>query len=243
MLTLEEKTHLLNILNNGKINIEGQFTWGSNFTLLCNVTHEEELISAVYKPARGERPLWDFPEESLGKRETAAYLVSEAGGWHMVPPTVYRADAPEGEGSLQYFIPHDPELTYFSLNAEEKAKLKTVVLFDVVINNTDRKGGHVLVDEEKNFWLIDHGVTFHEIPKLRTVIWDFAEQPIEEIYLKPLHTLKEKLSPDSELRKELLAYISIEEVVAMMVRIEQLLTEKKYPLPGEEVYPYPWPPV
>lgn len=243
MLSIEEKTRILNILTNGEIEVEGQFAWGSNFTLLCHVTHNDENIPAVYKPARGERPLWDFPEESLGKRETAAYLISEAGGWHMVPPTVYRTDAPEGEGSLQYFIPHDPEITYFSLSPSDKLSLKPVALFDAVINNTDRKGGHILRDKEMSYWLIDHGVSFHQKPKLRTVVWDFAGMPISEEHLKQLSALKEKYEPGSEDSKELLNYISPEELQAMLQRIDHLLETLIFPVPGEEVSPYPWPPV
>ena len=243
MLSKEEKNHLLEILEKGKINIEGQFTWGSNFTLLCNVVHKEESIPAVYKPAKGERPLWDFPEESLGKRETAAYLISEAGGWYMVPPTVYRTDAPEGEGSLQYFIPHDPQITYFSLSTAEKLLLQHVALFDVVINNTDRKGGHILRDKDMDFWLIDHGVSFHQTPKLRTVIWDFAEQPIPGSLLEQLVALKIKFNNSSELTKVMLDHISEEELQATLERIDQLLKTGIFPSPGEEVYPYPWPPV
>jgi hypothetical protein len=243
MHTPQDKSRLLKFLQKGEIIIEGQFTWGSNFTLLCNVVHEGENIPAVYKPARGERPLWDFPEESLGKREVAAFLISEASGWGFVPPTVYRMDAPEGEGSLQYFIPHDPEITYFSLSTGEKQQLQTVVLFDVIINNTDRKGGHILRDDELNYWLIDHGVTFHQIPKLRTVIWDFAGLPITGSLFEQINDLKKKLEPSSELNKNMLEFISPEELQAMLTRIDLLLETGIYPFPGEEVYPYPWPPV
>jgi uncharacterized repeat protein (TIGR03843 family) len=243
MLSIEEKTSILDILTNGEMKVEGQFAWGSNFTLLCNVIHNGENIPAVYKPARGERPLWDFPEESLGKRETAAYLISEAGGWHMVPPTVYRSDAPEGEGSLQYFIPHDPEVTYFNLSDAEKLSLKPVALFDAVINNTDRKGGHILRDKEMNYWLIDHGVSFHQMPKLRTVVWDFAGLPIPGSLLGQISALKDKFEIGSELSKNILDYISTEELQAMQQRIDHLLDTGLFPVPGEEVSPYPWPPV
>ncbi len=243
MLSIKDKTRILNILNNGEIKVEGQFAWGSNFTLLCHVAYKDESIPAVYKPARGERPLWDFPEESLGKRETAAYLVSEAGGWYMVPPTVYRTNAPEGEGSLQYFIPHDPEITYFKLSAAEKLSLKPVALFDAVINNTDRKGGHILRDKDMNYWLIDHGVSFHQKPKLRTVVWDFAGMPIPGDLLDQLSALKEKFEPGSEFIKNILDHISAEELQAMQQRVVSLLEEGTFPVPGEEVSPYPWPPV
>ena len=223
--------------------MEGLIPWSSNATLLVTVQDAELSTLGVYKPQRGERPLWDFPEESLGKREVAAFLISEASGWGFVPPTVYRIDAPEGEGSLQYFIPHDPEITYFSLSTGEKHQLQTVVLFDVIINNTDRKGGHILRDDELNYGLIDHGVTFHQIPKLRTVIWDFAGQPISGSMFEQINNLKKKLEPGSELNKNMLEFISAEELQAILTTIDLLLEKGIYPFPGEEVYPYPWPPV
>ena len=243
MIPAAEKELILEILNKGEIEVEGQFVWGSNYTFLCEVIYQEQGLKAVYKPTRGERPLWDFPNETLAGREAAAYLVSEAGGWQFVPPTVYRQEAPAGPGSLQLFIEHDPEYHYFKFTAEERMRLMPVALFDAIINNTDRKGGHVLVDEQDQFWLIDHGVCFHIQPKLRTVIWDFAGKPILEPDCRQLEQLQRKLMPDNDLHQELLVYLSQREIQAMRQRIEVLLTERVFPEPSENRYSYPWPPV
>ncbi len=134
----------------------------------------------MYKPTRGERPLWDFPPASLAGREVAAYLVSEALGWRLVPPTIYRKKGPLGPGSLQAFVEHDPEYHYFTFNESDRQRLRPVALFDLLINNADRKGSHVLLDEQDHMWLIDHGVCFHVEDKIRTVIWDFAGEPFPD---------------------------------------------------------------
>ena len=175
-----ETSTVLSVLQNGEITIKGEFVWGSNYTFLAEVCQEAQVVQSVYKPSRGERPLWDFPAASLARREAAAYVVSEALGWELVPPTVYRKKAPIGPGSLQLFIEHDPELHYFNLGEADKQRLRPVVLFDLLINNADRKGSHLLYDNHHHLWLIDHGICFHAEDKLRTVIWDFAGEPIPE---------------------------------------------------------------
>ncbi len=243
MNTIPENTLMLECLKSGEINAEGQFMWGSNYTFLCSVAHGDTSIQAVYKPTQGERPLWDFPEATLSGREVAAYLVSEAGGWGFVPPTVYRQDGPAGAGSLQLYIPHDPEHHYFKFSADEKLRLKAVALFDAVINNTDRKGGHVLLDESDQLWLIDHGVCFHAQPKLRTVIWDFAGQPLSDEELAQIDALRIKLAPGMPLYEELSAFLNRQELLAMAQRIHALIAEGVYPFPSENRYSYPWPPV
>ncbi len=217
--------------------------WGSNYTFLCQVECGEPLLRAVYKPTRGERPLWDFPGETLAGREVAAYLVSEAGGWHMVPPTVFRQDGPEGSGSLQLFVDHDPDFHYFNFSQEERERLRPVDLFDIVINNTDRKGGHIFFDDDDHIWLIDHGVCFHVQPKLRTVVWDFANQPIPEDCQQQIRTLKDKLDPGQETHQELSEYLSPKEIQAMISRIDGLLQAGVFPGPSDRRYSYPWPPV
>jgi hypothetical protein len=136
-------------------------------------------VPAVYKPSKGEQPLWDFPENSLAWREVAAYLVSEALGWNFVPYTILRDEGPFGPGSLQQFIDYDPNYHYFTFKDEDKARLRPVVLFDLLLNNADRKGSHVIIQKRtRKMFLIDHGLCFHEEDKLRTVIWDFAGQPM-----------------------------------------------------------------
>ena len=183
---------ILNLLQHGEITIKGEFVWGSNYTFLAEVSQNGDKILSVYKPSRGERPLWDFPPASLARREAAAYLVSEALGWELVPPTVYRKKAPIGPGSLQLFIEHDPELHYFNLTWTTARGLRPVVLFDLLVNNADRKGSHLLFDNNHHLWLIDHGICFHAEDKLRTVIWDFAGEPIPENLLADLRRLHPK---------------------------------------------------
>jgi len=156
----------------------------------------------VYKPQKGEMPLWDFPEESLAARESAAYLVSEALGWELVPPTIMRPDGPFGPGSYQYFIPHDPEQHYFTFDEAIHKRLRPTALFDLIINNADRKGGHILLGEDGHIWLIDHGLCFHAQPKLRTVIWDFSGQPIESPLLDSLQTLYDNLGLETQIRQQ-----------------------------------------
>ncbi len=162
------------ILENGEIELKGQFTRGANYTFLVNVAYEGSEILAVYKPERGEQPLWDFPENTLARREVCAYLVSQALGFGMVPFTLLR-DGPLGPGSLQQYIDHDPNYHYFTFKPAELERLRPVVLFDLLVNNADRKGSHILVQKRtRKLYLIDHGLCFHVEDKLRTVIWDFA---------------------------------------------------------------------
>lgn len=243
MTVLENQATLLTHLKKGEIDVSGQFMWGSNYTFLCNLTYQDETIQAVYKPTRGERPLWDFPSETLAGREVAAFLVSEAGGWQMVPPTIFRADAPAGPGSLQFYIEHDPEYQFFAFTPEDKARTRPVVLFDAVVNNTDRKGGHILVGEDRKFWLIDHGVCFHVQPKLRTVIWDFAGMPLTEAEHTQLETLRDRLLSDPQLHEDLNEYLSHREILAMVTRINDLLENGCFPYPDASRPSMPWPPV
>lgn len=243
MMSSVETNARIELLTHGTIEVTGQFMWGSNYTFFCDVTWEGETCKAVYKPVRGERPLWDFPSESLGGREVAAFLVSEGGGWGMVPPTVFRQQAPAGPGSLQLYVEHDPEYHFLEFSPEDRARTRPVALFDAVVNNTDRKAGHVLVGEDGRLWLIDHGVCFHVQPKLRTVIWDFAGQPLTGEETAQLSVLQETLIPDAELHHDLVPYLSRHEIAAMRERIIQILADGAYPLPSEEWPSMPWPPV
>ena len=231
---------VLQVLSSGTIELKGQFVWGSNFTFLVQVTQGDETQPAVYKPARGERPLWDFPEGTLAQREVAAYVVSRALGWHLVPPTVLRPDGPAGAGSLQLFVDADPERHYFTFTEAEKQRLRPVAVFDLLINNADRKGGHVLLGESEHLWLIDHGVCFHAEDKLRTVIWDFVGEPIPRELLAALRRLRQALLDDDALRTELGGLLAAEEVEALQARADRLLRLKRFPPPGAD-RPYPWP--
>ncbi|MBI3762883.1 MAG: SCO1664 family protein, partial [Chloroflexi bacterium] len=186
MATISLET-LLTILGQGQMELRGLLPDGSNYTFLVSIAHCEQSALAVYKPSKGERPLWDFPEETLAFREVAAFLVSERLGWDFVPPTVYR-DGPHGPGSVQWFVDAEAEAHYFNMPEPEKPALRRVAVFDVLVNNADRKGGHVIKDKQGKLWLIDHGICFHSEPKLRTVIWDFAGEPIPDDLLADLRS-------------------------------------------------------
>ncbi|MBN2046003.1 MAG: SCO1664 family protein [Anaerolineales bacterium] len=242
-MSLPTSAQLVNHLNRGEITVTGQFMWGSNYTFFCQIEFEDKALKAVYKPVRGERPLWDFPSESLGGREVAAYLVSEGGGWGMVPPTVLRQTAPAGPGSIQLYIEHDPEYHFLSFSSADRQRARPAALFDVVVNNTDRKAGHVLIDAEDKLWLIDHGVCFHVQPKLRTVIWDFAGLPLTTVEQEQLMTLRANLASKTGLFQELDSYLSRRELQAMAGRIDQLLEAGEFPYPSEDWPSTPWPPV
>ncbi len=234
----------LTALQQGELTLEGQFEGGSNYTFLGNVRHLDFSARVVYKPERGEQPLWDFPPHTLSRREVAAFLVSQALGWQLVPPTVYRRQGPLGKGSVQLFLEHDPANHYFSFSTENRARLKPVAAFDVIINNADRKGGHILVDADNHIWLIDHGVCFHAEDKLRTVIWDFAGQPLDPDLLADLRKLVSRLDrTDDRLTVLLGKLLSQGEVEALADRTRRLLETGVYPAPNPDRRSYPWPPV
>ena len=229
------------LLETGEITLEGQFLWGSNYTLLVDVTCEEGTLKAVYKPTQGVRPLWDFEAPTLARRELVAYLVSEKLGWNLVPPTIYRRAGPMGPGSLQVFIDHDVEYHFFNFSDADRGRLKPSAVFDVLINNADRKGGHFIVDAQEHIWLIDHGVCFHEEPKLRTVLWDFAETPVPNNLIADLERFFEELEPDRDFYRQLHKHLSGREILAMKFRTETLLRTKVFPAPPQHSRPYPWP--
>lgn len=234
---------VLNLLQLGEITLKGEFVWGSNYTFLAEVSRNGDTILSVYKPSRGERPLWDFPPTSLARREAAAYLVSEALGWELVPPTVYRKEAPIGPGSLQLFIEHDPEIHYFNLSEMECQGLRPVVVFDLLVNNADRKGSHLLFDNNHHLWLIDHGICFHADDKLRTVIWDFAGEPIPENLTSDLRSFLHLLTPATSLFKELHALLNRQEINALAARAEHLISLRRFPQPEPDQRSIPWPPL
>ena len=231
---------ILSLLSSGSLEVKGQFTWGSNYTFLVQVTQAEQTCAAVYKPARGERPLWDFAEGTLAQREVAAFVVSRALGWDLVPPTVLRPDGPAGAGSLQLFVDADPERHYFTFSPAEKQRLRPVALFDLLINNADRKGGHVLLGESDHLWLIDHGVCFHTDDKLRTVIWDFVGEPIPRQLLAAVRRARPLLDEGGSLHEELNDLLSTDEIGALRQRADRLLRTRTFPPPGAG-RPYPWP--
>lgn len=220
----------------------GLMRYSSNYTFLVTMKRDAVCLPAIYKPRKGERPLWDFPEGTLYKRERASYLTSVALGWDVVPPTVVRA-GDHGVGSVQLFINHDPDVTYFSLDETHQPQLARLSLFDVLVNNADRKGGHCLVDDEGHIWGIDHGITFNVEHKLRTVIWDFAGQPVPKPLLEGVEQLcKLLVDPASTYRQQMAVLLDPAEMAAFQKRVDKVLMTGKYPLPGPGPN-YPWPAV
>ena len=220
----------------------GLMRWGSNYTFLVTIKHDDKSFMGIYKPRMGERPLWDFPDGTLCQRETAAYVLSELLGWSIVPPTVLR-NGSRGIGSVQVFIDHDPNRHYFTFDETHIPQLQRMAAFDVINNNADRKGGHCLLDEDEHLWGIDHGLTFHPSHKLRTVIWDFAGEVIPDDIIRDLQTLcsvlEDKANP---LRDELHQLLRQSELQAMQTRLERLIRARKYPMPGPGPN-RPWPAV
>jgi len=223
----------LELLRDAEILLEGRMPWSSNATFLVRLGDRE--AQAIYKPLRGERPLWDF-EPGLHKREVAAYRLSEAMGFGVVPPTVLRDDGPLGEGSLQWFVPADHREHYFTI-AEQRpelhGQLRDIAVFDVVANNTDRKSGHCLLAGDR-VWAIDNGLCFAPDFKLRTVIWDFAGDELTPTQRAAVTSICEHVPDDVA---ELLAPIEVE---AMQRRAAWLVEHGV--LPGDETGGrYPWP--
>lgn len=235
---------ILTTLQQGDVNVKGEFLWGSNYTFLVEVKHAGVTLQAVYKPTRGERPLWDFPAATLARREVAAYLVGEALSWGFVPPTVYCRKGPIGPGSLQLFIEHDPEYHYFNFKEKDRQRLRPVVLFDILINNADRKGSHILIGPDNHIWLIDHGICFHIEEKLRTVVWDFAGEPLPTDLCGDISQFLNTLQKtDSNLVSNLKKYLNTEEVNAIATRADRLLSVGHFPNPHTSRRFQPWPPL
>ena len=234
---------IVRALIEGEVEEKGLLPYSSNYTFLATVHHRQQEIPAVYKPRRGENPLWDFPVGTLCQRETAAFLVSEALGWGVVPPTVLR-DGPRGPGSIQFFIECDPNIHYFNMREDARyaPALRRLALFDYLINNADRKAGHCLYGYDERMWAIDHGICFHHQYKLRTVIWEFAGEPIEEQLLADLELLQRLINADP-LQSTMNLLLNSPEQEALCRRIVDLLTDGQYPLPLSHQRNYPWPPI
>lgn len=239
MTTFDPYRKLHTALQCGEYELKGQFVLGSNYTFLVEVHHEGASYPAVYKPSRGEQPLWDFPENTLASREVAAYIVSEALGFHFVPYTTLRDDGPHGGGSLQQFIEYDPQYHYFNFTPEDRQLLRPVALFDLLINNADRKGGHIFFENATHkLYAIDHGICFHEEDKLRTVLWDFGGQKIPKALLERIHLVT---GPD--LQTKLHPYLSPIEVEALCARAEYILKRGTFPRQPRDRRAMPWPPL
>jgi uncharacterized repeat protein (TIGR03843 family) len=235
---------VLMALREADLRMVGYLSNASNHTLYCDLG--DTGMAAVYKPRAGERPLWDFPSGTLCQREVAAYVVSEALGWGLVPPTLLRA-GPAGDGSVQLFIPHDPRRHYFALVEERRhhPALARIALFDLLINNTDRKGSHVLLGEaDERLYGIDHGLTFHPQPKLRTVIWELGGTRIASGWRSDLEHLARILIDDTHpVTGQLCELLSAQEVAILGSRAARLQTLEALPGLPDDRRSYPWPPL
>jgi hypothetical protein len=228
------------LLSQGRVELVGQILSSSNIIFMTRLDDGDYQSLAIYKPRQGERPLWDFAHGTLCLREMATYVLSQALGWPLVPPTVLR-DGPYGLGALQLFIDADYEANYFTLREERLPDLLPVALFDVLVNNADRKGGHLLLDHWSRIWAIDNALTFHSEPKLRTVIWDFAGEPIPDEYLADLYQLQKHLAGENALRQALANLLAEDEIGALQARLVELLESATFPHPDPTRRQVPWP--
>ncbi|MBP2343218.1 putative repeat protein (TIGR03843 family) [Streptomyces cinnamonensis] len=262
------------LLAKGELTVVGRIREASNAVLLCTVTYDGASADCVYKPVKGERPLWDFPDGSLAQREVAAYLVSEATGWGLVPATVLR-DGPYGEGMVQRWIearqPQDdsPQEELLALVDGEEAgdgwkpvafaevgegrtallvhaddpRLRRLSVLDAVINNGDRKGGHLLPAPDGRIYGIDHGVTFHTEDKLRTLLWGWAGEPLTDEARRALTALAAELAEGAPLATRLAQLITAAELAAVRERVAHMLRTGRHPQPSGQWPAIPWPPV
>ncbi len=234
-LTPEEAAR---VVTDGELDVVGRMRYSSNATFLVDASLDGVIVPAVYKPRRGERPLWDFPHGTLCQREVAAYVLSDALGWDVVPLTVLR-DGPLGIGAVQRFVDHDPDQHYFTLLPEHEERFRRFAWFDVIANNTDRKGGHCLLDQASGtVYGIDHGLTFHPQWKLRTVIWEFAGEMLPDDAVADVHRVLGELD-DGFLGRRLRDLLGPDELDALAERATELV---EYGLPHpEDRYSMPWP--
>jgi len=229
------------VLTHGDLEVAGRLRYSSNNALLVTARAAGVEVPAVYKPQRGERPLWDFPDGTLSHREVAAYEVSHALGWGVVPVTVQRPDGPAGEGALQRFVEHDPEEHYFTLLPDHEDRFRQFAAFDVLVNNADRKGGHCLHDLANDVILgIDHGLTFHRLWKLRTVVWDFGGEVVAPVLLDDVCRVSAE-ALDGRLADRLDGLLDPSEVAALAVRGEDLARQRHFPEPDAGYHSVPWP--
>ncbi|WP_405852719.1 SCO1664 family protein [Streptomyces sp. NBC_00090] len=256
------------LLARGELTVRGQVREASNAVLYCSVAYEGHEAACVYKPVAGERPLWDFPDGTLAQREVAAYEISEATGWGLVPPTVLR-EGPYGEGMVQLWIEADPEARLLALTEDEEAgegwkavgpaqidedrtallvhadtpELRRLAVLDAVINNGDRKGGHLLPAPDGRLYGIDHGVTFHVEDKLRTLLWGWAGEELPAEAAAVLDGLDRSLAPGAPLATRLAELLTGAEVAAVRGRVATLRAGGRHPEPSGQWPAIPWPPV
>lgn len=230
----------LELLARGELTIEGRLYDASNATLYCAVECDGVIAACVYKPVSGERPLWDFPDGTLAEREVAAYEVSVATGWRIVPPTLYR-DGPLGPGMVQLWIDMDEQADLDGmLRGRTSQPMRRIATFDAIINNADRKGGHLLPTRDGHLYGIDHGITFHAESKLRTLLWQWAGDRFTDEAIECLHELRGALN--GPLGARLHELLTVREVRRLGRRIDQLLESGRHPMPANDRPAIPWPP-
>jgi uncharacterized repeat protein (TIGR03843 family) len=227
------------ILITGEITVEGRLVDASNATLFISLVHHGVSTKGIYKPVAGERPLWDFPDGNLAQRERAAFIIDQALNYRHVPLTVLR-DGPFGFGMVQQWIDIDESIDLESYFQRDDPQLREVALFDAIINNTDRKIGHLIPESSGHLYICDHGVTFHSQDKLRTVLWQWAGTNFSDKELKDLHQLLNFLASDASI--ELQGLITATEFDALINRIESLISRGAFPEPNPDWPHIPWPP-
>ena len=230
----------LRLLEHGELAVEGRIVAASNASFLGTVRDGDAVAACVYKPVRGERPLEDFPDGTLWKRERAAFLVSEASGWDIVPPTVIRTAGPFGEGMAQLWIEVDESVDVWKIVQRGDERLRRIALFDAAVNNADRKGGHLLPAPGGGLYGVDHGICFAAEPKLRTILWDWRGDPIAPEELAVLRSLRVGL--DGPLCEALKPLISPGEMRALVARLDRLIRTERFPQPDPYRMAVPWPP-
>ena len=234
---LSSMNSIIDHLEKGTLEVTGRLVDASNATLYATCTFKESSIPVIYKPIAGERPLWDFPDGNLAQREYAAYVISEIGGFGIVPPTVLR-DGPFGDGMVQKWIDLDESIDLSLFYRTDHPGLRAMALFDAVVNNTDRKIGHLLPSVTGEVLGCDHGVTFHEDDKLRTVLWQWAGKPLSNSEVSSLEALLIVIESNQELR----FLITENEITALQNRIRRLISTGEFPTPSDEWPAVPWPP-
>ena len=234
-----DTTGALQLLAEGELDVQGRLVDASNATLYCTVTLDEVTAVCVYKPIAGERPLWDFPDGTLAFREVAAYAVSAASGWDLVPPTLLR-DGPYGPGMCQLWIDVDEAVDLGELARSDHPDLRRMSVLDSVINNADRKGGHLLPTDEGRVYGVDHGVCFSVEDKLRTLLWQWRGQPLDDESIEVLSALRADM--EGPLGADLRELLAADEVRRTVRRIERLLRTGRHPQPSGEWPAVPWPP-
>ena len=228
------------LLETGEVVSSNLVPLGSNYTFLVWIQGEDgEQVKAIYKPRKGEIPLWDFPGGTLHQREYASYLLVEALGWCFIPKTILR-DGPHGTGSVQLYVEHNPREHYFTMREEHHEALRRICLFDLLTNNADRKAGHTLLGDDGQVWGIDHGLTFHPFPKLRTVIWDFADELVPEGLIEDLSGLGTRIEKADESIAPLLALLDPKEIEALALRLEAIVNNPVFPDPSNAHIPWPY---